>query len=157
MTLAPQRPATADMMEMVMPNDSNPLGNILGGKVMHLIDVVGGIAAGRHARRPVVTASMDNLDFHNPIKVGELIVLHAVVTWVGRTSIEVRVDVHSENIVTGEQKPTSTAYLTFVALGDDGKPAEVPPLLLETEEEKGMFKEGEERRRLRMARRNHKR
>ncbi|MFN8546707.1 MAG: acyl-CoA thioesterase [Candidatus Eisenbacteria bacterium] len=138
------------MVELVLPNDANTLGNILGGKVMHLVDIAAAIAAHRHCRRQVVTASMDRIDFLHPVKVGELIILKASVNFVARTSMEVGVRVLSENLKTGEQRKTASAYSTFVALGEDGRPAAVPGLLLATEEDRRRSAEGAERRRLRM-------
>lgn len=118
---------TAEMMEMVLPNDANVLGNLLGGKVMHLVDICAATAAARHCRRPVVTASIDYLEFRFPIKVGQLIVVKAALNRVFKTSMEIGVKVWSENLGTGERRHTSSAYLTFVALDDSGKPMLVSP------------------------------
>src|SRR5579863_258065 len=118
------RPVSAsvtEMTELVLPQDSNLLGNILGGRVMHLIDVAGAIAAHRHCHLQVVTVSVDHLDFLNPVRLGELIVLEARVNRAFRTSIEVGVDVFSEDFVNGKRKHTTTAFLTFVAVDKDGK------------------------------------
>lgn len=150
----PVRYSVVERVEMVLPNDANPLGNLLGGRVMHLIDITAAIAAQRHSRCIVVTASMDELDFHFPIKVGSLIVLKASVNYTGQTSMEVGVKVFSENTLTGEQRHTSSAYLTFVALGPDGRPATIVPVIPETEEEKRRFEEGKERRMRRLQRLN---
>ncbi len=139
-----------EMTEIVLPNDANTLGNILGGKVMHLIDIASAIAAHRHCRRPVVTASMDYLDFKHPIKVGELIIIKASVNRVFRTSMECGAKVFSENLQTGEHKHTSTAYLTFVALDDKKKPMRIPPVVPETEEEKRRWEGAGIRREFRM-------
>jgi len=147
----PVRDSVVEMMEQVLPNDANPLGNVLGGRVMHLIDLAGGMAAMRHCRRPVVTASVERLDFKQPIKVGEFIILKASVNYTGRTSIEVGVKVLGEHPFTGEQRHTSTAFLTFVALGPDGKPTEVPAVIPETEEEKRRYEEARKRREQRLA------
>jgi acyl-CoA hydrolase len=141
------------MVEVVLPNDTNPLGNILGGRVMHLIDMAGAIAAHRHSRRHVVTASMDELHFLSPIKVGHLILLKSSVNHVARSSMEVGVKVLSENILTGEVRHTSTAYLTFVAIDENGKPAAVPRLALETKDERRRWREAIARRQVRLARR----
>ena len=148
----PVRNSVVERVEMVLPNDANPLGNLLGGRVMHLIDITAAIAAQRHSRANVVTASMDELDFHYPIKVGSLIVLKASVNYTGRTSMEVGVKVFSENTLTGEQRHTSSAYLTFVALGADGHPALIAPVIPETEDEIRRFEEGKERRMRRLQR-----
>jgi len=145
--------SAAEMVEVVLPNDTNPLGKVLGGRVMHLIDMAGAIAAHRHSRRHVVTASMDELHFLSPIKVGQLIILRSSVNYVSRSSIEVGVKVLSENILTGERRHTSTAYLTFVAIDENGNTSEVPPLILETAEEKRRHREAVERRKHRLARR----
>ncbi len=142
--------SAVDMVELVLPNDANPLGNILGGRVMHLIDVAGAIAAKRHSRRVVVTASVDYLDFVHPIKVGQLIRLRAFVTRVFRTSMEVEVCVFREDFKTGELRQTSAAFVTYVALDDDGKPLEVPPLILKTADERRRHREALKRRQNRL-------
>ncbi len=134
------------MVQLVLPNDANPLGNILGGTVMHLMDMAAAIAAHRHCRRPVVTASMDRVDFLHPIRVGQLIILQASVNHAASTSMEVGVKVHSEDLNTGDRLHTASAYATFVALGPSGRPAQVPPLALETEEDRRRFAEAEARR-----------
>jgi acyl-CoA hydrolase len=131
------------MTELVIPNDANILGNVLGGKVMHWIDLAAATAAHRHCNAICVTASLDRLSFLNPIKLGQLAHLKAKVVCVGNTSIIVKVDVHSENMDTGEVKQTSEAYLTFVSLGDDGKPQRVPRLILDTDEEKAEWEKAE--------------
>ena len=138
------------MTEIVLPQDSNVLGNILGGRVMHLIDVAGAIAAHRHCRRQVVTASVDHLDFLNPVRVGDLIILQAQVNRAFRTSVEVGVDVYSEDSTAGVRKHTTTAFLTFVALDEAGKPVSVPPLIVKTREERQRFDEAGERREVRL-------
>ena len=125
-----------EMTELVLPNDTNLLGNLLGGKLMHLVDVAGAMAAQRHCNQIVVTAAIDSVVFKHPVKAGEIILLKAKVTWVGRTSIEVAVEVFSEDYMTGERKFTNKAYLTFVAVDRQGKPVEVCGLLAETEEER---------------------
>ncbi|HEX9654360.1 MAG TPA: acyl-CoA thioesterase [bacterium] len=144
-----------EMTEIILPNDANMLGNVLGGKVMHMIDIACAIAAHRHCRRPVVTASMDNLDFKHPIKAGELIIIKAAVNRVFRTSMECGAKVLSENLKTGEQKHTSTAYLTFVALDDQNQPTSVEPLLPETDEEKRRWIAAGERREFRIQQKAH--
>ncbi|HEY3131370.1 MAG TPA: acyl-CoA thioesterase [Acidobacteriota bacterium] len=139
-----------EMVEVVLPNDANPMGNILGGTVMHLIDMAGAIAAHRHSRSVVVTAAMDQLEFLSPIKVGQLIILHAQVTCAFRTSVEVEVKVFSEDVITGTRRPTSTAFLTFVAIDDKGQPRVVPSVIAETEEERQKMNEARRRRRERL-------
>lgn len=138
---------------MVLPNDANPLGNILGGRVMHLMDIAAAVAAHRHSNSYVVTASVDHLDFRNPIRVGELIILKSSVNRVFRTSMEVGVKVFSENVLTGERRHTSSAYLTFVAIDRKHRPRAVPPLILENAEDRRRWREAAARRRIRLAHR----
>lgn len=133
------KPASASrtvMTDLVLPPDANNHGTIFGGRVMAYVDKIASIATMRHSRRPVVTASSDSLDFLEPVTVGEAIRLEAFVTWTHNTSMEVYVKIESENLLTGEIKLTATSYLTFVALGADGRPTPVPPVIPETEEEK---------------------
>ncbi|MCC6164312.1 MAG: acyl-CoA thioesterase [Acidobacteria bacterium] len=139
------------MVQVVLPNDANPLGFILGGTVMHLIDIAGAIACFRHARQRVVTAAVDGLQFLHPIKVGDLIILHARVTATFRTSMEVEVRVMSEQTLTGERRLTSHAYLTFVAIDADGRRVEVPDLVPETDADRAMAAEAQVRRDQRLA------
>ncbi len=148
-----------ETVELVLPNDANPLGNLLGGKVMHLIDIIGGIAAHRHSRSPVVTVAVDNLDFRYPIRVGELVVLRAHITRAFRTSMEVEVKVYREDYLTGHRQQTNSAFVTYVALDPSGKPQEVPPLIPHTREEKRRYREALARReqRLALAARAHRR
>jgi acyl-CoA hydrolase len=124
------------MTELVIPNDSNILGNVLGGRVMHWIDLAAATAAHRHCGAICVTASIEGLSFLHPIKLGQLALLRARVVYVGRTSLMVKVIIHSEDMDTGDRQKTTEAYLMFVCLGKDGKPKPVPPLKLETEEER---------------------
>jgi len=155
----PGRPVSAsrtEMTELVLPQDSNQLGNILGGRVMHLIDIAGAIAAHRHCHRQVVTASVDHLDFLNPVRVGDLIVLAAQVNRAFHTSVEVGVDVFSEDSVAGERKHTTTAFLAFVALDELGKPVPVPQLIVKTSEERRRYREAGGRRKLRLKARGKK-
>lgn len=147
----PVNESEVEMVEVVLPNDANPLGNILGGKVMHLIDIAGAIAAHRHAQAQVVTISVDNLDFLHPIRVGELIILRARVTRAFRTSMEAEVKVFMEDYLTRQRRQTSSAFVTYVALDSTGKPKEVPPLIVRTPEEKRRYREALERRRRRLA------
>jgi acyl-CoA hydrolase len=148
-----------EMVEVVLPNDANPLGNILGGKVMHLIDIAGAIAAHRHARSMLVTVSVDNLDFTLPILVGQLIILRAHVTRVFHTSVEVSVRVYREDYITGERHQTSSAFVTYVAVDKDGRPQPIPPVLPRSAEEKRDYREALVRRRHRLvvARQAHRR
>jgi acyl-CoA hydrolase len=147
----PVRESTAEYTELALPNDSNGWGNVLGGKVMHLVDLTAAIAAMRHARRPVVTASVDSLLFLHPVHIGELIVLRASVNRVFHTSMEVGVRVMTEKMLTGERRHTCSAYLTFVALDENGKPVPVCPVIPETEEEKRRYQHAGERRENRLA------
>lgn len=151
------RPVSAskvEMTEIVMPNDTNPLGNAMGGRVMQWIDVCAAVAAGRHARTPVVTASVDSIDFHNPVPVGGVIVLLASVNFTGRTSMEVGVKVWQEDRATGSRKHVVSAYLTFVSLDPETKtPRPVPPVLPESADEKRRYADAQQRRSLRLAHR----
>lgn len=140
----------ADMVQVVLPNDANPLGNILGGTVMHLIDIAGAIAAHRHARSHVVTASVDSVDFLCPIRVGQVINLHAEVTRAFRTSMEVEVKVFLEDYIKGERRLTSSAFVTYVAVDEQIRPIPVPPLIARTSAEKRRYREALERRRRRL-------
>jgi acyl-CoA hydrolase len=138
------------MVQVVLPNDANPLGFILGGTVMHLIDIAGAIACHRHTRSLLVTAAVDGLQFLHPIKVGDLIILQARVTATWSTSLEVRVEVHSEGTLTGTRQLTSVAYLTFVAIDQMGKRCTIPHLILETDDERRVAAEAEVRRAARL-------
>jgi acyl-CoA hydrolase len=133
-----------------MPNDANPLGNLLGGHVMHLVDVAGAIAAARHARTPVVTASIDHMNFLHPVHIGQLLLLRSSVNRVFRTSMEVGVKVWVEDLRTGETRHTSSAYLTFVAIGREGRRIPVPPVIPENDEEKRRYEEAAQRREYRL-------
>jgi acyl-CoA hydrolase len=141
----------SEYYEICLPNDTNMLGNMLGGHVMHLVDLCGAIAAMRHAGRPVVTASVDQMTFLQPIHVGELVRLKSQVNRVFRTSMEVGVKVWVENLLTGEVKHTSSAYLTFVAVDGNGQRVTVPAILPETEEEHRRFEQAADRRAYRLA------
>jgi len=133
------------------PENANPAGNVHGGDIMKLIDTAGGVAAARHARAHVVTASIDRLDFHHPVYIGDVLTLKASVNFVGRTSMEVGVRVEAENLITGEVRHTGSAYLTFVALDASKRPIVLPPLILETDEDRHRNQEAEERRQMRLA------
>jgi uncharacterized protein (TIGR00369 family) len=139
-------------MALVMnPEDANPAGNVHGGVVMKHVDTAAGVVAIRHAHRIAVTASIDRLDFHHPVYIGNLLILKASVNLVGKTSIEVGVRVEAENPLTGEVRHTASAYLTFVALDERGRPAPVPPLICETDDEKRRNCEAQTRRQFRLA------
>jgi acyl-CoA hydrolase len=145
--------SATEMVQVVLPNDANPLGFILGGTVMHLIDIAGAIACHRHTRTLLVTAAVDDLQFLHSIKVGDLIILNSRVTCVFKTSLEVQVDVFSEEILTGKRQMTSTAFLTFVAIDRDGAKVQVPPLVVESDEERRVCAEAHARRTARLQRR----
>jgi len=147
------RNSEIETVQLMMPSHSNPsvnsgkveIGNVNGGAILNLIDNVAGLCALRHCRSRVVTASIDRMSFHHPVHVGELLILKARVNYVGRTSMEVGVRVETENLRTGDQQLTGTAYMTFVAVDDEGKPTPAPGLILETEEDKRRHEEAIER------------
>ena len=157
MTNPPSRPVSAsltEMTEIAMPNDANPLGNVMGGRVMQWIDVCAAVAAGRHARTPVVTASVDQIDFLRPVPLGGVIVLLASVNFAGRTSMEVGVKVLREDRVSGQREKVASAYLTFVSLHPKTcKPTPVPQVVPESAEEKRRYADARRRRELRMQQR----
>ncbi len=140
------------LSQQMMPSDANPLGNVHGGHIMKLVDEAGGLAAMRHARRPVVTVAMDSMSFLSPVRVGHLLTLRARVNWVGKSSIEVGIRVEAENPVTGEITHTNSAFAVFVAMDDSGRPTNIPPLILESDEERRRWIEGEERQEIRLQR-----
>lgn len=146
--------STAETVQVVLPNDSNPLGFILGGTVMHLIDITGAIACHRHTNTLALTAGVDGLEFIHPIKVGDLILLKSRVTCVFSTSLEVEVEVFSEEIETGTRKLTSRAFLTFVSIDKHGKAQKVPPLLAETPDDEQRVRQAHERRADRLRRKS---
>jgi len=142
------------MTQLVLPQHANVHGTVLGGTVMHWIDLAAAVVANRHCRRPVVTAAIDEMSFLAPILVGELALIHARITLVDRSSMEIRVDVESENLLSGERRHTSTAYVTFVAIDAvTRRPAPVPALILESEAERAEHARAEGRRKLRLERR----
>jgi acyl-CoA hydrolase len=149
----PVRESVSEYSELALPNDLNGLGNVLGGKVMHLVDLAAAMAGMRHARRPIVTAALDSMRFLHPVKVGQLIVLRASVNRVFQTSMEIGVKVETETLLTGAKLHTCSAYLTFVALDEKGKPARIAPVIPETEEEQRRYREAGERREYRLAHR----
>ena len=133
------------LSHVVLPQDANPAGNIHGGVIMKLIDNAAGVVAHRHARSNVVTASIERLDFHYPVYVGDLVTLTASLNMAGRSSMEIGVRVESENMISGETHHTASAYLTFVALDKDGKSLEVAPLIIESAEEKRRLENSQRR------------
>jgi acyl-CoA hydrolase len=145
------RETQSDYAEVCLPNDANTLGNMLGGHVMHLVDLCGAIAAIRHARCPVVTVAVDQMTFLHPVRVGELVRLKSQVNRVFRTSMEVGVKVWVENLQSASLRHTSSAYLTFVALDKAGNRVVLPPLIPETDDEKRRYEEAAERRAYRLA------
>ena len=142
--------SSVTMVQLMNPQDANLSGNVHGGVIMKLIDTTAGVVTVRHARTSTVTASIDRLDFHNPIFVGDLVTLKASLNMVGRTSMEIGVRVESENLMTGKVRHTASAYLTYVALGEDGKPTIVPSLTLETDEEVRRNQAARARRKIRL-------
>ncbi len=145
------------IVQQMTQNDANLAGNVHGGIIMKQIDTAAGIVAARHASSNVVTASIDRLDFFNPVFVGDLLKVNACINYVGTSSMEVGARVEAENFLTGEVRHTASAYLTFVALDSEKKPTNVPPLELKTEEEKRRHKEAEQRRRFRLEERKRER
>lgn len=148
----PVSASASEMAEVVLPAQTNALGKLLGGHVMHLVDIVAAMAASRHANSYMVTASVDYIDFRNPVNLGEIVLLKSHVNRVFHTSLEIGVDVYSEDILTGERKHTTSAFVTFVAIDEHTrKPKAVPPLILKTAEEKRRWREAAKRREIRLA------
>ena len=145
------RESISEYSEVALPNDANTLGNVLGGKVMHLVDIAAALAAVRHSRCPVVTASVDHMNFLHPVHIGQLIVLRSSVNRVFKTSMEVGVRVEVENLISGEILHTSSAYLTFVALDKQGQRIPIPAVIPETDDQKRRYEEAEQRRVYRLA------
>lgn len=147
---APVSASRTTMTELMMPNMANNVGHVFGGVILSLVDRVAAAAAIRHARQPCVTVSVDRVDFHEPIHVGELVLAHASVNHVGRTSIEVGVRIEAENMLTGARRHTNSCYVTFVSIDANGRPTPVRPLLLETEEDRRRQAAADARRRVRL-------
>jgi len=147
----PVSESQSEMTEIVLPNDANPLGALLGGRLMHWIDLAGALAAHRHSRNYVVTASIDHLDFVTPVHVGDLVILRSTVNRAFNTSMEVGVKVVVENYISGAHRVVSTAYLTFVAVDRHGRHLPVPPVIPDTDEEKRRYEDAGRRREHRMA------
>lgn len=145
------RDSSVIMAQMMIPQDANPAGNVHGGVVVKIIDEAAGVVAARHSRSNVVTASIDRMDFHNPVFVGDVLFVKACLNLVGKTSMEIGVRVEAENLITGVVRHAASAYLTYVALDLNGKPREVPLLILETEEERRRNIEAKQRREVRLA------
>ncbi|HTZ47413.1 MAG TPA: acyl-CoA thioesterase [Verrucomicrobiae bacterium] len=158
MKAKPVSASASEMAEVVLPAQTNALGKLLGGHVMHLVDIVAAMAASRHANSYMVTASVDYIDFRNPVSLGEIVLLKSHVNRVFHTSLEIGVDVYSEDILTGERKHTTTAFVTFVAIDEHTrKPKPVPPLIVKTAEEKRRWKEAAKRREIRLMHREQER
>ena len=138
------------MTEMVLPNDTNTLNNLMGGKLLHWMDICGAIAAQKHANQKVVTASVDNVSFSKPIKLGHVVTIHAGVTRAFNTSMEVYIEVWAEDVPAGIKVATHKAFYTFVAVDDDNRPVKVPELLPENEEEQELYISAMRRRQLRL-------
>jgi len=158
MALKPKSPneSKAEMTVRMFPTDANPNGNVFGGEILKQIDLIAGLVAQRHARMNTVTASIDRVNFLKPVFVGNAIILNARVNYVHRSSMEIEIKVESEDLMNGNRTLTNTAFVTAVALGPDGKTREVAPLLLETEQDKKRFDEGEKRMSQRLKERNAK-
>lgn len=142
--------------QFMLPQHANPMGNVHGGVIMKLVDEAAGLCAMRHAQHPAVTIAIDSMTFHSPVRVGDVVSFNASLNWVGHTSMEVGVRVIAEDPLTGERTHTNSAYLVFVALGDDGRSVEVPPLTLETDEERRRWAEAEVRQQRRLERQRSK-
>lgn len=138
------------LSQLMQPEHSNSQGNVHGGWIMKMVDEAGALACMRHSQKRVVTVAIDQMTFRHPIRIGDLIILEAKVSYVGRTSMEAEVKVFAENPVSGEKKATNTAYVVYVALNEDGKPVEVPDLLTETDVEKRRFEQGKARQAYRL-------
>ena len=156
MTLNPKSPneSKAEMTVRMFPSDANPNGNVFGGEILKQIDLIAGLVAQRHARMNTVTASIDRVNFLKPVFVGNAIILSARINYVHKSSMEIEIKVESEDLMSGNKTLTNTAFVTAVALGPDGKTREVAPLLLETDDDKKRFAEGEQRMNRRLKERN---
>ena len=151
------RESASEYAQLALPNDANSFGNVLGGTVMHLVDIAAAMAAMRHTRQPVVTASVDSFQFLHPVHIGELILLRSSVNRVFRTSMEVGVYVEAENLMTGKRVHTTSAYLTFVALDHEGRPSAIAQVVPESEDEQRRYRQAGERREARLALRTRQR
>jgi acyl-CoA hydrolase len=144
------RESQHEAAQLMLPQHANVLGNVFGGVILSMMDTTAAVSAIRHARRICVTVSVDRVDFREPIHVGDLVIMHSSVNYVGRTSMEVGVRVETENLLTGVRLHTNSCYLTFVAIGTDGKPVPVPPLKAETPDEMRRFEAAKQRRERRL-------
>ena len=153
----PCRESQHQTSELMMPQDANILGHVFGGAILALMDKCAAVAAFRHARSNCVTASIDRVDFREPIHVGDLVVMRASVKFAGRTSMEVGVRVEAEDLLTGRRRHTNSCYLTFVAIDRNGRPVEVPPVIPETDDEKRRYDAAQARRKRRLEERDSER
>ncbi len=152
MTSKKMSESRVEMTQLVLPEHTNAMGTIFGGQIMAWVDIAAAICAFRHCRMPCVTVSMDALDFISPVKLGEIVILRANINFAGRSSMEIGVKVTAENPLTGELKHTASAYLTFVALDNTGKPAaQIPTLITENDKERNWLDEAKQRRAARLA------
>ena len=142
----PVRESKSIISTQMLPSDANPMGNVHGGTILKQVDTAAGVTALRHARMNTVTASIDRMDFYNPVYVGNLLTLKASVNYVGNTSMEIGVRIEAENLTSGKVTHTGSCYLTYVAIDENGNPTEVPEIILETPEEKRRWEAGKNRR-----------
>jgi len=151
--MAPRSPheSALTLTQLMQPEHSNSLGNVHGGVILKMCDECGGIIATRHARRPAVTVTVDSVNFLQPVLLGRLVLVHGLITWVGNTSIEVELQVEAEHLLTGERVLTNRAYFVYVALDEFHRPVRVPRLLLDDEDARRRFAEGEKRKVRRLA------
>lgn len=140
------------LAQVMLPEDANPRGNVHGGTLMKLADTAGGVCATRYTRQRVVTVVMDSMTFEEPVYVGDLVVVHAQVTWTGHTSIETEVSIEAEDALRGERRHISRAYFVYVAIDEDGRPTRVRPLELTTPDQRRHWQEAEQRRARRLHR-----
>ncbi len=142
------------LTQLMGPGSANVMGNVHGGYIMKLCDEAGGMAASKHARNAVVTVAVDSMTFHSPVHIGNLVTVTAAVTWIGQTSLETRVVVTAEDVLSGKVTHTNTAFFVYVALGKDGRPTKVPELICVTDEERARMKRAAERQAYRLSRRD---
>jgi acyl-CoA hydrolase len=154
MKAKPPLESRVTLTQLMGPGSANTLGNVHGGYIMKLSDEAGGMAASKHARRTAVTIAVDSMTFHSPVHIGDLVTVTGEVTWTGRTSMETRVVVTAENVLTGVVTHTNTAYFVYVALDEQGRPTPVPPVLCATEDEKARFARAAERQAHRLKQRD---
>ena len=157
LTGRPCRESQHQTSELMMPQDANILGHVFGGAVLALMDKCAAVAAFRHARSNCVTASIDRVDFKEPIHVGDLMLMKASVNFAGRTSMEIGVRVEAEDLLTGRRRHTNSCYLTFVAIDRNGRPVEVPPVIPETDDERRRYDAAQARRKRRLEERDSER